>query len=154
EALNGMAGTRVECSGSPRFVTPAVQSPNLRAYDGSTGTMLADVVLAGGALFDSRDSAAKAGARTGWLRNASSVASLGNQGPAVIIGSTDGYLYIVEACSMSLKWAVWLGAPVGEPTVGDVDGDGYDEIMVAAADGYVYGLDHPGIFAPANLLLN
>src|SRR5262249_48128375 len=105
EAMNTMAGTRVVCNGSALFVTPAVQSPTLRAYDGPTGALIGEVALAGGNLFLSVTAAQNAGVTPGWLSNASSVAAHGNQGPLVLVGSTDGYLYALDPCSMTLIWA-------------------------------------------------
>jgi MYXO-CTERM domain-containing protein len=153
EQMNVMAGTRVACASGPRFVTPAVQSPFLRAFDGATGALVGERVLAGGAVYTSVAAAAAAGARVGTLSNASSVADAGQFGPAVLVGSSDGFLYALHGCSMNLLWAKELGAPVAEPAIGNVDADGIVEVVVGAADGYIYGLDWPPLIAPGNMLL-
>lgn len=152
EAMNVMAGTRAECAGQARFITPALQSPVLRAYEGATGALLFERVLAGGQVFPSLAQAQAAGHTPGMLSNASSVANVLPAGtPSVLVGSTDGFLYALDACSMNLSWAADLGAPVSEPVIGDSDGDGLSEIIAGAADGYVYGLDFPLLIPPGDL---
>ncbi|MRG95020.1 FG-GAP repeat domain-containing protein [Polyangium spumosum] len=148
EQVNGMAGARVVCGDAPRFVTPAVLSPTLRAFDGATGALLGARALAGGGTFPSADAAIAAGERPGVLSNATSVASLGAGGPAILAGSTDGYLYALDACTLDLRWSKFLGGSVAEPVVGDTDGDGADEILVGVADGYVHHIDVPGCASP------
>ncbi|HLM71312.1 MAG TPA: hypothetical protein VK459_01415, partial [Polyangiaceae bacterium] len=153
EQMNVMAGTRVACASGPRFVTPAVQSPFLRAFDGATGALVGERVLAGGMVFNSVAAAVAAGARVGTLSNVSSVADAGQAGPAVLAGSSDGFLYGLHGCSLNLLWAKDLGAPVAEPAIGNVDADGVVEIVVGAADGYIYGLDWPLLIPPGTMLL-
>jgi hypothetical protein len=149
EAMNGMAGTRVVCQGVARFVTPAVLSPVLRAFAGASGSLLGEGVLAGGAVYPSLVAATDAGARPGFLSNASSVTNLGQHNPTVLVGSSDGYLYAIDGCTLDLQWAVNLGAPVAEPVVGNTDGSQADEIVVGAADGYVYAIGLPPYHAPS-----
>jgi outer membrane protein assembly factor BamB len=153
EQMNVMAGTRVACGNAARFVTPAVQSPSIRAFDGASGALLATRVLAGGAAYPSVQAAQGAKARIGSLTNASSVAAAGGQGPAVLVGSSDGFLYALDGCSLDLLWAKDIGAPVAEPVIGSTDGDAGDEIVVGAADGYIYGLDWPGTPTPPSVKL-
>ncbi len=153
EPMNAMHGTRTECPTGPLFVTPAVSSAALRAYSGKTGAIVAQRVLAGGETFSTLALAEAAGKRPGYLSHASSVASAGS-GPAVLVGSSDGYLYAVDGCSLGLLWAIDMGAPVGEPTIGDYDSDGSEEIIVGTSRGYVYGIDHPALPAPLLVLLD
>jgi MYXO-CTERM domain-containing protein len=141
EAINGMAGALVTCGGRARFVSPAVQSPTLRAVDGLTGALTQERVLAGGGAYASIAAAVAAGASPGALSNASAVADLGGTGPAVLVGSSDGFLYAIDACTLDLRWATFMGSPVAEPVIGDVDGDGGDEIVVGISSGYIVGLD-------------
>ncbi|UQA59395.1 FG-GAP repeat domain-containing protein [Polyangium aurulentum] len=148
EPVNGMAGARAVCGDGPRFVTPSVLSPVLRAFKGSTGALVDGVTLAGGNVYASVAAALAAGKRPGILSNATSVASLAGGGPAVLVGSSDGYLYALDACSLDLVWSKDLGASVAEPIVGDTDGDGEDEIVVGAADGFVYAIDVPACASP------
>ncbi|MDC3955861.1 VCBS repeat-containing protein [Polyangium jinanense] len=148
EQVNGMAGARVVCDNAPRFVTPAVLSPTLRAFDGATGALLGARTLAGGSAFPTVDAAIAAGKRPGVLSNVTSVASLGPGGPAILTGSTDGHLYALDACTLDLRWSKFLGGSVAEPVVGDTDGDGADEIMVGVADGYIHHIDVPGCLTP------
>lgn len=148
EAMNGMAGTRVVCQSAARFVTPAVLSPTLRAFAGASGQVLGERVLAGGKAYSSIAAAMSAGVQPGFLSNASSVTNLGQQNPVVLVGSSDGYLYAVDGCTLDVQWAVNLGAPVAEPIVGNTDAHPSDEIVVGAADGYVYALGLPPYKAP------
>lgn len=154
EALHTMAGTRVACAGQSRFLTPAVNSPFIRAYSGATGGLVQERVLAGGSVFTSLGAAAASGKSVGMLSNISSIAHAGAGGPAVVAGSSDGHLYVLDACSLDLLWAENLGAPVGEPSIGDYDADGFDEIVAATSAGYVYGLDHPPLEHPTDVSLN
>ena len=149
ENVNGMGGARVLCGGAARLVTPSVLSPFLRAYDGATGAKVSEKVLAGGGVFDSIDAANQAGARPGVLSNATGIGKLGNGGPAVLVGSTDGHLYALDACTLGLRWSKMLGASVAEPIVGDTDGDGEDEVVVGVADGSIVALDVPRCAPPA-----
>jgi outer membrane protein assembly factor BamB len=143
EPVNGMGGTRVMCGTSARFVTPSVLSPMLRAFDGASGALVGERALAGGAAYSSLQLAQAAGKRPGVLSNATSVAKLGNGNGAVLVGSTDGYLYAVDACSLDLRWSQFLGGSVAEPIVGDTDDDEGDEIVVGVADGTIVNIDVP-----------
>jgi MYXO-CTERM domain-containing protein len=55
----------------------------------------------------------------------------------------------VDPCGMRLEWALDIRYPVGEAILADTDGDGEDEIVVTAADGFLYGIDREVIPAPA-----
>jgi hypothetical protein len=74
-------------------------------------------------------------------------------GPLVLVGSSDGFLYALKGCTLDLVWAKDLGAPVAEAVIGNVDADGSVEIVVGAADGYIYGLDWPPIGTPGSVVL-
>ncbi len=148
EAVNTMAGTRTSCGAGTRFVTPSVDSPYLRAYDGATGALVAQRAYAGGQAFPTIEAAIASGERPGSLSHANSVADLAGTGPAVLAGSSDGFLYVVDACTLDIRWAADIGRSLGEPVIADVDADGEDEIMVSATDGFVYGLDVPCFPAP------
>ncbi|MBK9263004.1 MAG: PQQ-binding-like beta-propeller repeat protein [Polyangiaceae bacterium] len=143
EPVNGMGGARVLCGAATRFVTPSVLSPTLRAYDGATGALVAERALAGGVAYSSIALATLAGKQPGVLSNATSVAKLGQGNGAVLVGSSDGYLYAVDACTLDLRWSKFLGGSVSEPIVGDTDGDAGDEIVVSVADGYIVNIDVP-----------
>ena len=147
QAVNGMAGAKTECASAPRFVTPAVQSSVLQAYEGQTGNLAGSRSFAGGQTFATEQAAIDAGKRPGMLSHVTAVADL-DGAPAVLAGSSDGYLYVVDPCTLGIRWTAYLGASVGEPVVADVDGDGDDEIVVTAADGYVYGFDTLAYEAP------
>jgi len=146
EPVNGMGGARVLCGAATRFVTPSVLSPMLRAFDGATGALVAERALAGGTVYSSVALAIMANKNPGVLSNASSVAQLGSGNGAVLVGSSDGYLYAVDACTLDLRWSKFLGGSVSEPIVGDTDGDAGDEIVVSVADGTIVNIDVPALF--------
>jgi MYXO-CTERM domain-containing protein len=73
----------------------------------------------------------------------------GDGAPAALVGSSDGFLYWVNACDGSLVHAIDMGVAVGQAVFGDTDGDGSDEILVTAADGYLYGFEHRLAESPA-----
>ncbi len=107
-------------------------------------------VLAGGERYVSADEAAAAGVRQGQLSSPSVHANLTGVGRDVaVLGSSDGWLYGLDPCSSELVFSLDMGWPVGEPVFGDTDGDGWDEIIVTAADGYLYAIDDPGVSAPS-----
>lgn len=143
EPVNGMGGARVTCGSAVRFVSPSVLSPMLRSFDGATGTLIAERALAGGVAYPSVSAALAAGANPGVLSNASSVAQLGNGNGAILVGSSDGYLYALDACTLAVRWAEFLGGSVSEPIVGNTDNDVGDEIVVSVASGYIVNIDIP-----------
>lgn len=98
------------------------------------------LLFAGGKAFPNLDDAKLAGAKRGQLGSPSVHENLGGDGvPIAVFGSTDGWLYGANACSGALAFAYHVGAPVGAVALGDADGDGLDEILASAADGYLYG---------------
>ncbi len=151
EPVNGMGGARVLCGAATRFVTPSVLSPMLRAFDGATGALIAERALAGGTVYSSVTLAMVAGKHPGVLSNASSIAKLGSGNGAVLVGSSDGYLYAVDACTLDLRWSKFLGGSVSEPIVGDTDGDAGDEIVVSVADGTIVNIDVPDLLPPTQI---
>ncbi len=143
EPTSGRLGTRVNCATGAEFVTPAVQSPWIRWYDGKTGASTGTKVAAGGSLFDSIEAATTAGKTPGEVTDISSVKDLAGKGAAILFGSTDGFLYAVDACTKALAWSIDLGAPVGSPVVANQDDDVDDEVLVTTTNGFVHVLDVP-----------
>ncbi|MBI5485919.1 MAG: VCBS repeat-containing protein [Deltaproteobacteria bacterium] len=142
-------GTTATCGSSARFVVGLSGSPELRTYDAATGAGLGGAWLAGGALYSSSEDMLAADATRGSLTPLTGVEDLtGAAQPAVLAGSTDGYLYAFAPCTSSLVWALNLGFPVGEPVVADTDGDGRNDILVSVADGYLYDVGRQRTPAP------
>lgn len=111
------------------------------------------MVLAGGRVYADEAAAEAAGALLGQLTSAAVHADLTGAGhPVAVVGSDDGWLYAVDACSATLAFAVPFGAAVGAIAFGDTDGDGLDELLAAAGDGYLYALAQPPIAAPAAVI--
>ena len=106
--------------------------------------------LAGGAAFATEGEAAAGAPFLGQLTSSTSHADLTGRGrPSTLVGSSDGWLYAVDPCDGELDFAVEIGAAVGEAVYGDGDGDGKDEILVTAGDGYVRALQQHSIDPPA-----
>lgn len=141
--------TMVRCEDTNAIVAGALSTPevwSIRPREmNTTGTpssqlIRAHKVLAGGRAFDAVADV-PAAVRRGTLSNLTSVADLdGMAHQALLVGSTDGYLYALDPCTLDLRWAMDFRYPVGEPVVGDADGDGTDDVLVSAADGYLYAL--------------
>lgn len=111
--------------------------------------LVADATLAGGRSF-ARPDDLPAGLRGGTITGITAVADLDGRGTqGLLVGSTDGWLYALDACSLAVRWSMDFHAPVGEPIVADTDGDGDDDVMVSAGDGYLYGLGARTLEAPA-----
>jgi MYXO-CTERM domain-containing protein len=145
-------GATLSCADGLRVGNARVDSAHLLALDAATGTQRFDVVLAGGRVFATDADAAAAGVRVGTIGDVTGIASLtGASGaPAFLVGSTDGYLYAIDACAETpaLLWSLNFRTPVGAPVFADYDADGEQEIVVEAGDGFVYGLDTERFPAP------
>jgi FG-GAP-like repeat len=149
-------GAVAQCPGSPApliLVEGSWQNPSrlkLTPLNGSSLGAFTTMVLAGGSLYPSEATATAAGAFLGQLTSANVHSDLtGQNRPSAVVGSDDGWLYGVNPCAGTLDFAVPIGAAVGEAVFGDTDGDGNDEILVTAADGYLYDLKGFSIAAPA-----
>jgi hypothetical protein len=117
---------------------------------GPNAGMSAFQILAGGKVFPDVKSASAAGAKTGQLASPSVHTNLaGDDTPIAVIGSGDGWIYGVEACTGKLRFAHAIGAPVGAISFGDANGDGVDEIIASAADGHLYSLRQSPVPAPS-----
>ena len=147
EPVNGMGGVVLTCGSTKRYVTPGVLSASLSFYDVATGAIVGSRTYAGGTSYADADAALADGSKPGVLSHVNGVASL-DGAPAALAGSSDGHVYVIDPCSMDVRWAADLGASAGEPVIADVDADGADEILVAAADGFLYGLDDFSFPAP------
>ncbi len=114
---------------------------------------VATFIVASGEAYQDEAAAQDAGAFYGELTSATVHEDLTGAGrPTALFGSKDGWLYGLNPCtdelSERLDFAVPFEAAVGEAVFGDIDGDGRDEIIVTAADGYLYVLRNQAIAAP------
>lgn len=149
-------GAIAQCPGTPAalvLVEGSWTNParlKFTALNGSGAGSFTTVVLAGGALYPNEGAATTAGAFLGQLTSANLESNLtGQNHPTAVLGSSDGWLYGVNPCAGTLDFTSQIGAPVGEAVFGDTDGDGNDEILVTAADGYLYDFKGFSIPAPA-----
>lgn len=145
----GAFGTLVRCGGAPVFVSGLSAAPEMRFYDAPTGAVLARIWLAGGRAFASEAGMLAAGVNAGFLTCVTGTGDLAGTGvDTVLVGSTDGHLYALNACDRALLWAMNLRFPVGEPLVTDTDGDGRNDVLVSVADGYLYNVYREVLPAP------
>lgn len=149
-------GAIAQCPGTPGsvvLVEGSLQNPARLKFTTLSGASLGTfttVVLAGGQLFANEAAAKTAGAFLGQLTSANVHANLtGKNRPSAVVGSSDGWLYGLNPCDRTLDFATQIGAPVGEAVFGDTDGDGNDEVLVTAADGYLYDFKNFVLAAPA-----
>lgn len=147
-----MMGSVASCQDGPVLVQGHYRSPVIERRDAATGRLLTSLVLAGGEAFATVDEAVAAGAAPGFLSSVATAPNdLGDAGPVSVVGSTDGFIYLVGSCEGLLRHAVEIGYSVGEPILADVDGDDLDEIIATAADGYLYGIDQEVIPPPSRV---
>ncbi len=142
-------GAIAQCDDGLVFVQAQYQSSRVIVVDADDGANLRDAYLGEGMI---RPTVGEPFSTI--LGNASATTALYEGQPAVLIGGSDGYLYAIDPCEdlLRLLWAIDLRAPVGEPTFGDTDGDGSDEIVVSAADGFLYGIDSEALARPDPVL--
>jgi outer membrane protein assembly factor BamB len=150
-------GTIATCPGRPPILLHGSwQFPSrLKLVDtsGPTAGAFETIVLAGGGLYPTEAAAEAAGAEGGQLGSPTGYADLGGDGrPQVAIGSTDGWLYLIDPCALELRHSLYFDAPVGAAIFADADGDGFDEIIVSVADGYLYGIEQTPVPAPEEVL--
>lgn len=149
-------GAVARCPQGPIFVEGSLKYPARLKRTPLSGASLgrfATQVLAAGRSFVDEASALAASAYLGQLTSAAVHQDLTGTGhPTVVLGSSDGFLYGINACDGSLDFAVPFGVAVGEAIFADTDGDGKDEIVVSAADGYLYALKNQSLPSPAQVL--
>ena len=113
---------------------------------GSDGAIQHQVVLASGRAFATAAAADAVGAVQGELSDVVAADDLAGTGrPAFVVGSSDGYLYAVDAAAGSLLWSINLRAWVSAPVIADLDGDGISEILAMVGDGHLYGVGQAGL---------
>jgi hypothetical protein len=118
---------------------------------GASPGATSSVILASGSAYPDMATATAASATLGNLSDVAVSANLdgSGKGPTALLGSTDGYLYAVDACTGSLRWSFPFGYPVSSPILADTDGDGRDEIVVSVGDGYLYDLKNEALPPPS-----
>ncbi|MBN2191241.1 MAG: VCBS repeat-containing protein [Polyangiaceae bacterium] len=143
-------GAIAPCPSSPRFAQGSLGSPAQLRITDMTGDGLGQstvVYLASGEVFPSIDTMGTT--RHGQVTSVSVHSDLTGTGhPSAVVGSTDGWLYAVNACTGDLDFSLHLGAPVGAPVFGDTDGDGFDEIVTTVASGELVAIRQEVVPAP------
>ena len=146
-------GALVSCGGRAAVASGSAVPGEIyvEQLTGGVITSLAHRVLAGGESYDLASAPAEGSA--GGLSNITAVAGLESAAdPALLVGSSDGYLYALDACDLTLRWSLDLHFPVGDPIVADADGDGQDDVFVSVADGFLYGITGAAYMAPEPVL--
>ncbi|MBI3200135.1 MAG: VCBS repeat-containing protein [Myxococcales bacterium] len=141
------------CPGGATVLTEAAAAvPGQLRNTVASGTVAGTsktVFLAGGQLFATGAAAASGAPFVGALGSTVVHQNLTGAGhPSAVVGSTDGWLYLVDVCAGKLDYAIDFGWPVGAAVLADTDGDGNDDIIVSVADGYLYDLRQPAIDGP------
>jgi hypothetical protein len=147
-------GSLARCGSIQVLVEGSFSSPSQLTFmqaSGASAGAFTGVVLASGAAYPDAAAAMSAHATLGQLTDVAVSTDLdgAGSGPTALVGSSDGYLYAVDACKGTLRWALSFGVPVGSPILADTDGDGRDEILVSVADGYLYALKNEVLPAPS-----
>ncbi|WP_437732319.1 hypothetical protein [Sorangium sp. So ce1335] len=147
-------GAIATCEGRSILVEGSFMMPSRLTFtelDAPLAGRTSSIVLAGDAVFTDEQAARQADAAMGQLGDVAvsrSITGVLSDGSSVVVGSTNGFLYAVDACSQRLLWSYHFGNPVGAPILADTDGDGNDDIVVSVADGYLYNLRHEILPAP------
>ncbi len=132
-----------------RLAVALLDTAVLEIYSGTDGTRVVSSVLAGGRQFSDEAAAHDAGVQPGDLGHPVALADMTGTGePAFVVGSSDGFLYAVDAAVGTLVWSMNFRAAVGEPAIADVTGDGIVEIIVPTGDGHLYAVGRPELDEP------
>lgn len=143
------------CAATPVLVSTSGAHPSrfdVTPQIGLDAGARSSIVLAGGQAFADEEDALAAGKSPGQLTSVHVHENLtGLARPTAVVGSSDGWLYGVDPCALTVDFAVPFDAPVGAVAFADTDGDGLDEVIVSVADGYLYGLRHAPLPGPASV---
>jgi hypothetical protein len=148
-------GAVVQCPDGLRYAQALSTTPRVVVANATTGAVIYDVALAQGRAYANEMELRAAVPSPGLLTNVNATQALsatgGAMAPAFVLGSNEGYLYALDACTPgpSVRWSMNFRAPVGEPIFSDTDGDGADEIVVTSADGFLHGIDTERFPAPS-----
>lgn len=150
---NQCFGAIVQCPDGLRYAQALSTTPRLVVTNATTGAIVMDVALAQGRTFENEAALRAAVAAPGLLTNVNATQSItgaSTMTPAFLVGSSEGYLYAMDACAATptIRWAMNFRAPVGEAILADTDADGSDEIVVSSADGFLHGIDTETFPAP------
>jgi hypothetical protein len=147
-------GARAVCGATSIWVQPSSQNRalvRLFTMNGASVGATSTVWLAGGKVHATQAAADASGAFEGALGNVSIKQDLVGTAdhPSALIGSTDGFLYAINPCAGTLDWAFNAKVAVGDAIFADTSGDNVDEILVPAADGYLYALQQRLLAPPS-----
>jgi outer membrane protein assembly factor BamB len=124
-------------AGAWSIVAVPASGDRVVAYAAADGTESWRAVPAGGRIFSSREDAAAAGMSPGTLSSPSAAGGTPGSAPgAILVGSSDGRLYALDAATGDLAWSAPLGAAVLEPIVAGAPGSVF--IAAPTADGRIH----------------
>jgi hypothetical protein len=138
------AGAIAECSDGLQLVEGSTLFPArlyLTKVAGATPGTSSFVVLAGGKQYPDETTATAAGSYIAQLSDLSLATNLTGTGhPTAVVGSSDGWLYAVDACSGTIQFTMPLNESICGAVFGDTDADGHDEIIVGTSGGFLYDI--------------
>ncbi|MCX7943487.1 MAG: hypothetical protein N2746_03145 [Deltaproteobacteria bacterium] len=139
----GKYGSMTEVRGGNLvFLQTAVDSAHVYLYNVLDGTLLADLVLGCGKIYNSEEGAFKDNCILSDLTPSIAIRDIDGTDKAVfVVGSKDGYLYAIDAINMSLAFTMNFRYPIGNIIAGDLDGDNKVEILISTGDGFIYAID-------------
>jgi hypothetical protein len=142
-------GAIADCADAPLLLEGTDLYPS-RVYTtpvtGASAGMQTFSVLAGGKQFPDEPTATAAGAYLGQLSDLAIATNLTGSGkPAAVVGSSDGWLYALDACSGTLLYSLELGESVCGAIFGDTNADGREEILVSTSGGYLYDIQNQAL---------
>lgn len=147
-------GAVAACATGPVLVEGSLQFPSrlkLTPLSGGSLGKFTTMVLASGSVYPNEGAAN--GQYLGQLTAASVHENLTGKGrPTATVGSSDGYVYAVNPCDGTLDFSLDMKVAVGEVVYGDTDGDGRDELLVSAADGFLYDIRNKNIDQPTAVI--
>ncbi|HEY3821385.1 MAG TPA: VCBS repeat-containing protein [Polyangiaceae bacterium] len=150
------SGAIADCPNGPQLLEGNLLNPSrlyLTQVAGASAGTAVFSVLAGGKQYTSEAAASADGSYLGQLSDLVIGNNLTGAGkPTAVVGSTDGWLYAVDACSGVLQFVVPFGESVCGAILGDTDANGRDEILVSTSGGYLYDVQNEELPSPAPVL--
>jgi len=133
-------------SGAVAVATPR-QGPILLGVDADTGALRWSAgFVSGQALPVGNSAVVDSSYRLGTLS-----AATNNTNATVFVGSSDGFVYAVDAETGELRFSIFTGGAVGGVIPADVDSDGSLELVAAVSNGSLVAIDNAELPSPAEV---
>jgi hypothetical protein len=149
-------GAIATCPNGPQLLEGNQLNPSrlyMTQVAGASAGTATFTVLAGGKQYSTESAATADGSYLGQLSDLAIGTNLMGTGNATaVVGSTDGWLYAVDACNGTLQFVVPFGESVCGAVLGDTNGDGRDEVLVSTSGGYLYDVQNEALPSPAPVI--